>query len=239
MACDVGGLVRRPHRYVCDIHVESGRIGDHRGNWKKYGGPSMSADESETVALTRGGRDDADKGAYLGDEIICARSGDIDPVVATQKLHEIHDAIAEGAGSFLAAMYKRCTLFIIVFGVIVFILTGSAGNCGPDKDLITPTGASTDGSCWTEGWMTAIAFAIGGFTSILSGYIGMKIAVYSNVRTACCAQRLDVELQLRISGRRCHMLTSSRSRCSGCSSGYTALSLWAILMPATLLTAPL
>jgi Na+/H+-translocating membrane pyrophosphatase len=30
---------------------------------------------------------------------------------------------------------------------------------------------------------TTIAFVVGGFTSILSGYIGMRIAVYTNVRT--------------------------------------------------------
>ena len=30
---------------------------------------------------------------------------------------------------------------------------------------------------------TTSAFIIGGFTSILSGYIGMRIAVYTNVRT--------------------------------------------------------
>lgn len=30
---------------------------------------------------------------------------------------------------------------------------------------------------------TTIAFIVGGVTSILAGYIGMKIAVYTNVRT--------------------------------------------------------
>ena len=35
---------------------------------------------------------------------------------------------------------------------------------------------------------TTCAFFIGGLTSILSGYIGMRIAVYTNVRTTkeCC-----------------------------------------------------
>jgi len=36
---------------------------------------------------------------------------------------------------------------------------------------------------------TAIAFLIGAGTSILAGYIGMRIAVYTNTRTTfqCCA----------------------------------------------------
>ena len=32
-------------------------------------------------------------------------------------------------------------------------------------------------------WYTTIAFLIGGITSIISGYIGMRIAVYTNVIT--------------------------------------------------------
>ena len=38
-------------------------------------------------------------------------------------------------------------------------------------------------------FFTTIAFLIGGFTSIISGYIGMRIATYTNVRTTYeCAE---------------------------------------------------
>ena len=108
----------------------------------------------------------------------------------TMKLIDIHDAISRGAGSFLYAEYKICLIFLIVFGALVFALVGSAGNCGPGQDEREALDASLlKGSCWTEGLFTAIAFLIGGLTSILSGYIGMKIAVYTNVRTAVSAQR--------------------------------------------------
>ena len=36
---------------------------------------------------------------------------------------------------------------------------------------------------------TTIAFLIGGFTSIIAGYIGMRIAVYTNVRTTYLSAR--------------------------------------------------
>jgi inorganic pyrophosphatase len=40
---------------------------------------------------------------------------------------------------------------------------------------------------------TTLAFLIGGFTSIASGYIGMKIAVYTNVRTTKeCAESIHL-----------------------------------------------
>ena len=35
---------------------------------------------------------------------------------------------------------------------------------------------------------TTIAFIIGSYTSIISGWVGMKIAVYANIRTAFEAQ---------------------------------------------------
>ena len=38
-----------------------------------------------------------------------------------------------------------------------------------------------------EFWIT-FAFLLGAFTSLLSGYIGMKVAVYSNYRCAISAQ---------------------------------------------------
>ena len=41
----------------------------------------------------------------------------------------------------------------------------------------------------TEGLLTGIAFLVGAICSGLAGYIGMFIAVRSNVRTAAAAQR--------------------------------------------------
>lgn len=57
-----------------------------------------------------------------------------------------------------------CIIFVAVFSVILAILV-SMGN-----------GV-------TAGMLTAVAFAVGSFTSIASGYIGMMVAVFANVRT--------------------------------------------------------
>lgn len=100
----------------------------------------------------------------------------------TQQLLEIHDAISRGAASFIRAEYNICFLFLIGFGIVVLVLVGSAGNCNTRPN---------NNSCWKEGIFTAVSFFIGGITSMLSGYIGMKVAVYTNVRTACEAQKLS------------------------------------------------
>mmetsp|Transcript_7222 Transcript_7222/g.9387 ORF Transcript_7222/g.9387 Transcript_7222/m.9387 type:complete len:746 (+) Transcript_7222:89-2326(+) len=90
----------------------------------------------------------------------------------TARLKEIYEAIYEGAESFLAAEYRICFLFISVFSVVVFTLVA----WGTGWDMV-------------RGGFTAISFLLGALTSMGSGYLGMKVAVYSNVRTTISAQK--------------------------------------------------
>lgn len=90
----------------------------------------------------------------------------------TARLNEIYEAIYEGAESFLRAEYKVCFWFVVCFAALIFVLVS-----------------------WGTGWemsrgsLTAISFLLGAFTSMASGYLGMKVAVYSNVRTTIAAQK--------------------------------------------------
>ena len=86
----------------------------------------------------------------------------------------IYETIRDGAKAFLWAEYKICFMFIALFGILVLVLVAHPWT----KD-----------AKWNEGLLTAVAFAVGGITSIVSGYIGMMVAVYSNARTALEAQR--------------------------------------------------
>jgi len=52
-----------------------------------------------------------------------------------------------------------------------------------------PHDGELKGEGWWVGGLSAVAFALGGTTSIVSGYIGMMIAVQANSRTALQAQR--------------------------------------------------
>jgi len=119
------------------------------------------------------------------------------------KLVVIYDQVDIGAKAFLYAEYKYIAVFMVVFGGMVFGLLGSAGNCGKNEmsheiqgEWMTcakdASGAfpedctwhTADGSCWQRGGLSAIAFLVGSATSVVSGYIGMRIAVYANARTA-------------------------------------------------------
>lgn len=90
----------------------------------------------------------------------------------TSRLLEIYEAIYEGAESFLRAEYTVCIWFVVCFSIVVLVLV-----------------------MWGTGWnvargvFTAISFVLGAVTSMASGYLGMKVAVYSNVRTTISAQK--------------------------------------------------
>ena len=89
----------------------------------------------------------------------------------TSKLIGIYDAIREGADSFLRAEYTICAYFIASFGVVVLLMTSYVEK----KFQID------------QGGLTAISFVAGGITSIVSGLIGMKVAVFANARTTVMA----------------------------------------------------
>mmetsp|Transcript_8190 Transcript_8190/g.15146 ORF Transcript_8190/g.15146 Transcript_8190/m.15146 type:complete len:777 (+) Transcript_8190:117-2447(+) len=102
--------------------------------------------------------------------------GDAD---SNERLLEIYNAIRQGADSFLFAEYRICLIFVVFFGALVFVLTSSVTE--------TVEGVDQHAWKWEEGALTALAFVVGALTSIVSGYLGMKVAVYSNARTTVSA----------------------------------------------------
>jgi inorganic pyrophosphatase len=82
-----------------------------------------------------------------------------------EKLEKISKTISEGANIFLFTEYFYLLIFISCFALLIFLV-------GEHKR-----------------WMayTTIAFLIGSLTSILCGWIGMKIATESNYRTTYSA----------------------------------------------------
>ena len=76
-------------------------------------------------------------------------------------LLKLHGKISDGANSFLFKEYAYMVVFIVVFSIIIALLAET--NLG-------------------EVW-TVIAFVLGCVISIVSGFLGMRIAVAANVRT--------------------------------------------------------
>lgn len=83
------------------------------------------------------------------------------------RMKEISTYIAEGAMAFLKAEYKILSYFVIVVALLLgFMATRNEHSH----------------------WSIAVAFIIGAVFSALAGFIGMKIATKSNVRTAQAAR---------------------------------------------------
>ena len=88
-----------------------------------------------------------------------------------QKLRQIYRDIQAGAKAFLAAEYRMCLAFLAVFGVAMIFFVAKVES-GWDFKI---------------GTLTAFSFFVGGITSMVSGYIGMMIAVFTNARCTMCA----------------------------------------------------
>ncbi|MBM3174430.1 MAG: sodium-translocating pyrophosphatase [Chloroflexi bacterium] len=97
----------------------------------------------------------------------------------TPKMKEIGDMIFEGAWAFLKRQYSTIGALSVVVAVIIGILVALLGG---EKGIEGMT-------AFEIGWRTAVAFLVGALCSGVSGFIGMYIAVKSNVRCAAAAQK--------------------------------------------------
>jgi inorganic pyrophosphatase len=117
------------------------------------------------------------------------------------ELNNIYELVRKGANAFLMAEYTLCFIFIAVFGLIVLVLTAFVNT--DSKDYFNARAADGDHNFaghydgesfdWSVGALTAVSFAVGGLTSILSGWIGMTVAVFANARCAMSAAKAKEE----------------------------------------------
>src|SRR5213594_2781029 len=112
-------------------------------------------------------------GAYLIQWILKLEEG-------SEKMKAIAKAIQEGANAYLNRQYR--TVAYVAAGL--FVVLWAAGH-------------------WSDkfGFLTAVGFLIGAVASASAGYVGMKIAVRANVRTAQAAHSgLNAALQVAFKG---------------------------------------
>jgi K(+)-stimulated pyrophosphate-energized sodium pump len=80
-----------------------------------------------------------------------------------EKMKEIGKAIQEGAMAFLFREYKVLSIFVLFVAIILWFFL-------------------------ENGVYTMIAFLLGSFSSVLAGFIGMKVATTANMKTANAAK---------------------------------------------------
>jgi K(+)-stimulated pyrophosphate-energized sodium pump len=98
--------------------------------------------------------------------------------MGTPKMKEIGDIIFQAAWAFLKRQYTTIAIYSVAIAIIIGVLVGLLG--GTEVEGLSPLDI---------GWRTGVAFLVGAICSGVAGFIGMYIAVKSNVRCAAAAQK--------------------------------------------------
>jgi K(+)-stimulated pyrophosphate-energized sodium pump len=97
----------------------------------------------------------------------------------TDRMREISDAIKAGAEAFLHRQYRTIVYLAVALACVIYILYAFVRE-GQAHDPASPSQLAL----WTT-----ISFAFGALCSVAAGYMGMWVAIRSNIRTAAGAVR--------------------------------------------------
>ncbi|KAL7239645.1 hypothetical protein ACSBR2_005523 [Camellia fascicularis] len=106
-----------------------------------------------------------------------------------QKCAEIQSAISEGATSFLFTEYQYVGIFMVAFAVLIFLFLGSVEGFSTKSQPCTYDSTRTCKPALATAAFSTISFLLGAVTSVVSGFLGMKIATYANARTTLEARK--------------------------------------------------
>lgn len=106
-----------------------------------------------------------------------------------QKCAEIQNAISEGATSFLFTMYQYVGVFMVAFAILIFVFLGSVEGFSTKDQPCTYDSTKTCKPALATAVFSTVSFLLGAVTSVVSGFLGMKIATYANARTTLEARK--------------------------------------------------
>ncbi|HUX93500.1 MAG TPA: sodium/proton-translocating pyrophosphatase, partial [Ignavibacteriaceae bacterium] len=97
----------------------------------------------------------------------------------SEKMQEISNAIKEGAEAFLRRQNKTILYMAIALAAFIYIMYAI---------FRTPTANDPASPSQLALW-TTISFIFGALCSVAAGYMGMWVAIRSNIRTASAAMK--------------------------------------------------
>src|SRR5438874_3902869 len=117
---------------------------------------------------------------YLVREVLAAPEG-------TEKMKEIARAIQEGAKAYLNRQYRTLAVFLAVLAVVLF--------------FVLPVPKNAEHSALSIRFGRSMPFLLGALASMVTGYVGMWLAVRANVRTANAARESGLRRAVRLAFR--------------------------------------
>ncbi|KAL9260039.1 Pyrophosphate-energized vacuolar membrane proton pump-like protein [Drosera capensis] len=105
------------------------------------------------------------------------------------KCAEIQTAISEGATSFLFTEYQYVGYFMAVFAILIFLFLGSVEGFSTRSQPCRYDETKTCKPALATAFFSTVSFVLGALASVISGFLGMKIATYANARTTLEARK--------------------------------------------------
>ncbi|XP_031108787.1 pyrophosphate-energized vacuolar membrane proton pump-like [Ipomoea triloba] len=105
------------------------------------------------------------------------------------KCADIQNAISEGATSFLFTEYQYVGVFMVAFAILIFVFLGSVESFSTKSRACTYDSSRMCKPALATAVFSTISFLLGAVTSVVSGFLGMKIATYANARTTLEARK--------------------------------------------------
>lgn len=96
----------------------------------------------------------------------------------TERAQEVASWIKEGANAYLLKLYRSLGILSLIIGAIIAVVF----SIQPET-----AGGGAVTMIWKEGLIMAFAFVGGALCSGIAGFMGMRVAVEANVRTATAA----------------------------------------------------
>lgn len=94
-----------------------------------------------------------------------------------------------GATSFLFTEYKYVGAFMVAFAILIFLFLGSVEGFSTSSRPCTYDETKMCKPALATAIFSTVSFLLGAITSVVSGFLGMKIATYANARTTLEARK--------------------------------------------------
>ncbi|MCD6567815.1 MAG: sodium-translocating pyrophosphatase [Dehalococcoidia bacterium] len=111
----------------------------------------------------------------------------------SKEARAVNALITEGAWAFLKRQYSTIGITAVVVAILIGVLIGKLSS-PKELDMFQLT-------AFGLGWRTSVAFLVGAICSCASGFLGMLIAVKSNVRCAAASHKgLNAAIKVALRG---------------------------------------
>nr|CAB3467233.1 unnamed protein product [Digitaria exilis] len=126
----------------------------------------------------------------LNDHNVVVKCAEIQLAISEGEEQGLADLVLPlGATSFLFTEYQYVGVFMSIFAVVIFLFLGSVEGFSTKSQPCTYSKGKDCKPALFTALFSTVSFLLGAITSLVSGFLGMKIATYANARTTLEARK--------------------------------------------------